>query len=96
MLLRVSLPLVSNARCAEVYKKNNVVITANQICAGGSNGRDSCAGDSGGPLMSLDNVKMVQFGIVSFGPKPCAIQGSPGVYTKVQAYMDWILDNMHA
>ncbi|XP_049780411.1 CLIP domain-containing serine protease HP8-like [Schistocerca gregaria] len=97
-LLKVTVPVVPVQRCAAAYKRTSAVINIKQICAGGSEGRDSCAGDSGGPLMINENSNkgpvMVQYGIVSFGPKKCASEGYPGVYTRVAYYMDWILDNM--
>jgi hypothetical protein len=48
-----------------------------KICAGGVPGRDSCDGDSGGPLMityhdkSSEKTTTIQVGIVSFGPRQC-------------------------
>ena len=71
-------------------------LTVNKLCAGEVN-KDSCSGDSGGPLMLEDEVKgiyrMIQYGIVSYGPRQC---GSliPGVYTDVTKYIKWILDNI--
>lgn len=43
-------------------------------------------GDSGGPLMALDNSERLKSyyylaGVVSFGPSPCGLEGWPGVYT---------------
>uniref|UniRef100_A0A336N0F4 CSON009918 protein n=1 Tax=Culicoides sonorensis TaxID=179676 RepID=A0A336N0F4_CULSO len=53
---------------------------------------DTCLGDSGGPLQIklLGNAKMNPFliGVTSFG-KACA-DHTPGVYTKIAAYIDWI------
>lgn len=73
-------------------------ITGKQLCAGGSNQKDSCPGDSGGPLHAaayiFDDIRLVQQAIVSFGPRLCGLEGYPGVYTRVACYMDWILDNM--
>lgn len=71
-----------------------------QLCAGGVPEKDSCGGDSGGPLMYPGKaqgvgVRYVQRGIVSFGSKRCGIGGYPGVYTRVSDYMMWILDNIH-
>ena len=51
----------------------------------------SLQGDSGGPLMcqlpGQDNWKL--FGISSWS-RQCAAVGSPGVYTRVVNYLDWI------
>ncbi|XP_045776221.1 CLIP domain-containing serine protease 14D-like isoform X2 [Maniola jurtina] len=66
------------------------------ICAGGRGGKDSCRGDSGGPLMRevRENYRSNWFlyGITSFGGKACGQAGIPGAYTRVTAYMDWIRD----
>ncbi|KAM8712357.1 hypothetical protein ACLKA7_012814 [Drosophila subpalustris] len=67
-------------------------IVPTQICAG-DRGKDSCNGDSGGPLLYVDVFKgqqrFVQFGIVSFGSRTCG-DGNPGVYTNVGSYTPWI------
>jgi Trypsin len=50
--LKVSLPVIENDKCAQLYSKNpSVRLDKSQMCAGGLKGRDSCAGDSGGPLV---------------------------------------------
>lgn len=69
-------------------------LTDKQLCSEGNRGEDPCKGDSGGPLMEveLQKARIIQVGIVSFGPIPCA--NSPSVYTKVSAYLDWILDHI--
>nr|XP_031825640.1 transmembrane protease serine 9-like [Nomia melanderi] len=96
-LLQVKLSLVSNKECAEAYKAITE-IWYKQICAGGKRGKDSCTGDSGGPLQTQvlykETTKFVQYGIVSFGLRGCAIEGVPGAYTNIVYYMDWILDNI--
>lgn len=90
---------MTNDECNDVYKQAQKSITNKQMCAGGKNGKDSCGGDSGGPLMvkmqiSTYDIRTFQQGIVSYGPRFCGIQGLPGVYTRVAYYMDWILDNL--
>lgn len=97
-MVGVQLPLVNNSRCQEVYK-NKAPIDHKQICAGGSERKDACIGDSGGPLqipgIINGTVKFIQQGIVSFGLKlGCGIKGYPGVYARTVYYMDWILDNI--
>ncbi|KAI4467772.1 hypothetical protein MML48_2g00022016 [Holotrichia oblita] len=69
-----------------------------QLHVVGVNETDPCRGDSGGPLMAnyVRNraFKIIQYGIVSMGPLPCAKENAPTTYTKVEAYLDWILDNL--
>ena len=33
-------------------------------------------------------------GVVSFGPRFCGTKGVPGVYTRVNSYLKWILDTV--
>lgn len=96
--LKVRVNGVSFDSCKSIYEDNQVYLTENHLCAGGVSGYDSCRGDSGGPLMSVEyfNGQPYWFlqGIVSFGPVTCAMEGWPGVYTKVSNYVDWIISNM--
>lgn len=60
-------------------------------------GKDSCNGDSGGPLAYRRNNGALepwyQVGIVSFGTSRCGT-GSPGVYTRVTAFVNWIATHL--
>ncbi|MEQ2160374.1 hypothetical protein GOODEAATRI_033160, partial [Goodea atripinnis] len=46
-------------------------------------------GDSGGPMVSNQDNRWIQAGIVSFG-KQCALPNFPGVYSRVSQYQAWI------
>lgn len=97
--LKVELDDVPIDECNNVYKSQGVTLTPKQLCAGGKPKKDSCRGDSGGPLMAVDNSERLKSyfylaGIVSFGPSPCGLPGWPGVYTRVDQYVDWILSRM--
>lgn len=67
------------------------------ICAGDSHGgwnKDTCQGDSGGPLQISHpkNICLFQvLGITSFG-QGCGVINTPGVYTRVSYYLNWIED----
>uniref|UniRef100_A0A182JMK2 CLIP domain-containing serine protease n=1 Tax=Anopheles atroparvus TaxID=41427 RepID=A0A182JMK2_ANOAO len=84
--------------CNEVYQKEQVQLQPSQLCAGGEAGKDSCQGDSGGPLTGIHTAGGLQYwyliGLVSFGPSPCGQAGWPGVYTKVDRYVDWITNTI--
>ncbi|CAH0551214.1 unnamed protein product [Brassicogethes aeneus] len=96
-LLKVSLPVLPNSVCQRIYGRF-APITAEQICAGGLKGKDSCGGDSGGPMKQIENFdgesRFVQYGIVSYGPRDCGTEGQPAIYTRVSSYVSWILDNL--
>ncbi|XP_066157138.1 CLIP domain-containing serine protease B4-like isoform X2 [Euwallacea fornicatus] len=97
VLLKASVPVLPERACSEIYQRY-LSVTSDQICAGGYKGRDSCAGDSGGPLMYTGLIegspKFIQYGIVSFGPRKCGSEGKPGIYTRVKSHLWWILDNI--
>merc|ERR1719361_60397 len=58
------------------------------MCFGGEES-DSCQGDSGGPLLCVEDGRPILRGIVSFG-KGCGRPGLPGIYTRVNTYLDGI------
>ncbi len=79
LLQAVQVKAVSDAACAGFFAPGEIT-AATMLCAGDV-GRDSCSGDSGGPLTREDATLV---GLVSFGPFPCAdADGAPGVYTEL-------------
>jgi len=89
VLHEVDVHVWTNSRCGNKY--NNRIpgkIEPTMICAADDQ-RDSCSGDSGGPLYMKRGSQLVQLGIVSWGIG-CARADSPGVYTRVTKMMDWI------
>ncbi|EGZ29915.1 serine protease trypsin-like protein [Phytophthora sojae] len=76
----VNVNIISNAECNKEYGKR---ITEGMMCAGNGDGKDTCNGDSGGPLIAND----VLVGIVSWGGK-CGVNA--GVYTRVAYVLDYI------
>lgn len=95
VLMKVNLIGVSKRDCNYVYNQINKTITDNQLCAGTEAGKDSCQGDSGGPLMGFARLrrKTAPFyyitGVVSYGVG-CGVEGWPGIYTRIGAYVSWI------
>uniref|UniRef100_A0A3B4B5K7 Peptidase S1 domain-containing protein n=1 Tax=Periophthalmus magnuspinnatus TaxID=409849 RepID=A0A3B4B5K7_9GOBI len=86
-LQEVELPIVGLNECRCL---NEISIPDKTICAGfKEGGRDSCSGDSGGPLIVQLNSIWVQVGVVSFG-QGCAHANLPGAYALVPEYQKWI------
>nr|XP_050846997.1 coagulation factor VII isoform X1 [Vespula vulgaris]XP_050846998.1 coagulation factor VII isoform X1 [Vespula vulgaris]XP_050846999.1 coagulation factor VII isoform X1 [Vespula vulgaris] len=92
ILHEAKIPIVSPETCRQVYVDYS--ITDNMFCAGYRRGKmDSCAGDSGGPLLCRDPRKpdhsWTIFGITSFG-EGCGKRGKFGIYAKLPNYVRWI------
>ncbi|KAJ2827786.1 hypothetical protein GGI24_002564 [Coemansia furcata] len=97
VLMEVDLNLGTSAFC----KANSPRFDPNTVvCTDGKVGKDTCNGDSGGPLAipaqgSPDGTALL--GLTSFGPinakNPdglCGQAGIPGYYTRISAYIPWI------
>jgi len=92
LLQKVEVPVYDQQACYAAYQLTGDY-TNNIICAG-IGGKDSCQGDSGGPLFARQgNLGFQLVGIVSWGID-CAVEGKPGVYTKVSQYTQWVLDTI--
>lgn len=103
MLQELQIPVLDNDVCKERYKKQKRLLSEKQfndaiLCAGVlTGGQDSCQGDSGGPLMAPQIINgesiFYQIGIVSYGIG-CARVDVPGVYSRVQTFVDWIQEKV--
>ncbi|HET8673303.1 MAG TPA: serine protease, partial [Thermoleophilaceae bacterium] len=89
-LQTVDIPLIDQTTCTNDYSPVGVTITPNMFCAGVagadvSTNKDSCFGDSGGPLTIDDPSNPghpVLAGLVDSG-NGCAQDTFPGIYTRV-------------
>ncbi|XP_018796326.1 PREDICTED: serine protease easter [Bactrocera latifrons] len=90
----LAVPVVDHDACARKFSSRNVNLITSQLCAGGEFSKDSCDGDSGGPLMrqTAQNRWYLE-GVVSFGNR-CGLEGWPAVYTRVADYTDWIAQSL--
>jgi len=68
----------------------NFQLTAGEICAGGEQGKDSCDGDGGAPLVCMSQSRRWHVvGLVAWGVG-CGRKGVPGVYVNVFHYLNFI------
>ncbi|XP_078531203.1 granzyme A-like [Lissotriton helveticus] len=86
-LMAVNVTVISRTTCKDHYNAKPI-ITINMLCAGDKQGgKDTCRGDSGGPLICNRELR----GITSFGHSKCGLVGEPGVYTLLtNSYLKWI------
>uniref|UniRef100_A0A2C9GV93 CLIP domain-containing serine protease n=1 Tax=Anopheles dirus TaxID=7168 RepID=A0A2C9GV93_9DIPT len=94
--LKVNLNVTTLEECNMMYRRSGVTLKPTHLCAGGMRGKDTCSGDSGGPLMRQIFGGWYLIGVVSFGPQKCGTARMPGVYVNVADYVDWIQDNMES
>lgn len=91
-LHQVKLPIIDNGLC----RVSMGDITDDMLCAGAGLGRkDTCFGDSGGPLIVFDNESSSWHlaGITSWG-FGCAERDFYGVYTRLKKYAVFISDQI--
>lgn len=95
----MQIPIIDKQNCEQELKTTRLgdafTLHKSFICAGGEEGRDTCNGDGGGPLVCpIPNTeRFVQVGVVSWGVG-CGTEGIPGVYTAVPRFRNWINEEM--
>nr|XP_036223016.1 serine protease snake-like isoform X2 [Bactrocera oleae] len=103
LLMKTSLSTISNEECNQHYEQDDEVLSSGvvstQLCAKDYEKlRDTCQGDSGGPLIVYEKIdgyiRMAYIvGITSFGIG-CGT-GTPGIYTRISEYFDWIEETIY-
>ncbi|KAH8243643.1 hypothetical protein KR032_009049, partial [Drosophila birchii] len=96
-LLKVKLDLYGEKVCTRLLTRQLEEFPRgfderNQLCVGSEMARDTCNGDSGGPLLIYHREYPCMYhviGITSAG-LTCGTPGIPGIYTRVYPYLDWI------
>lgn len=94
-LREVELGYISNSLCVQKSQYKAGWIEDSMMCAG-SPRKDSCSGDSGGPLIIREatvgengETGPLLVGVCSWGME-CADKNYPGVYSRVNVAYDWI------
>ncbi|XP_014612361.1 PREDICTED: venom protease-like [Polistes canadensis] len=93
-LLKVTINVVNHTSCNKFsysnIQYNRGIVNEWQICAG-EFGKDTCGGDSGGPLLIFNDENYCMYNIigVTSAGQICGLY-SPGLYTKVYNYVPWL------
>ncbi|XP_037033548.1 venom serine protease 34-like [Bradysia coprophila] len=87
VLKKVQIGVISNDDCRRTYS----YISNSHLCTYGSNGRDSCQFDSGGPVYYMLNGRVNLVGII-IGGIGCA-GNYPSINTRVTTFVSWIRQN---
>jgi len=93
-LRAAKVPILNQDKCKVNYAHSSQKLIDSMMCAGyPSGGVDACKGDSGGPLACYVDGSYKLVGVISWG-LGCGKAGMPGVFTRVQHYLDWIENKM--
>ncbi|RWS04639.1 Serine proteinase stubble-like protein [Dinothrombium tinctorium] len=89
-LKKVDLQIFDDKICESQFNKS--YDKKIMICAGSyKGGKDTCMGDSGGPMVKIVDTIAYVVGIVSYGIHgECGKSNVGSVYTKVSSFIEWI------
>ncbi|XP_043491453.1 trypsin 5G1-like [Polistes fuscatus] len=82
-LMTVNIPYVPFKACVNSVPLYKLLVRRDRHLCYGRRGKDSCYGDSGGPLADAHTI----YGIVSFGYNCGKVSG---IYAKISYYREWI------
>ncbi|CAF4939257.1 unnamed protein product [Pieris macdunnoughi] len=101
-LLKVAVSERKASDCRKYDSRDRTFNSTTMICAKGSilknrndTFQDTCQGDSGSPVTVRSreiNCTYIAMAVVSHGPQ-CG-SGAPAVYTRVEPFLDWIIDTV--
>ncbi|XP_067012205.2 brachyurin [Anabrus simplex] len=86
-------PVIGNPLCTLYFLTALYGISHTQVCTGGSRGTNTCSGDSGGPVVVLEEDGVpTEIGLVSIGFNKCE-RGWPSAHTRLTSFLDFIENN---
>ncbi|XP_063899131.1 serine protease snake [Helicoverpa armigera] len=96
-LQAVKLERYDEETCSQLYPKHRHLVHGynhtTQMCYGDyEKPKDTCEGDSGGPLQIANDVLSCAYdiiGVTSYG-RQCGVTAGSGIYTRVYHYLPWI------
>jgi len=89
ILQEVTVRIWDNKVCKETYGPAAPGGIMDHMLCAGREGKDSCSGDSGGPMQIGSGSTWTQIGVVSWGIG-CGKSHYPGVYSRISMLRDWI------
>lgn len=98
--MKVTLDLLNNTYCEEKFAGKRLFkegIRDEQLCVGSLlDSKDTCNGDSGGPIQVVTDASTCTFhivGVTSTG-NTCGVGRTDSIYTQVASFIDWIEDEV--
>merc|ERR1719370_73802 len=88
ILQEVTVRIWDNKVCKDTYGPAAPGGIMDHMLCAGQKGKDSCSGDSGGPMLIGSGETWTQVGVVSWGIG-CGKSHYPGVYSRVSKLRDW-------
>mmetsp|Transcript_15487 Transcript_15487/g.38928 ORF Transcript_15487/g.38928 Transcript_15487/m.38928 type:complete len:367 (+) Transcript_15487:48-1148(+) len=100
VLRAVDVGIAEQSVCAASNPHYTHIDFSAMLCTGGTEGKDSCMGDSGGPAIVRRGGGDWLVGVLSFGSELplnqtlCGVEGRFGVYTEVAKYAEFVYQTM--